>query len=106
MEHLSDFFTKTANLLEYPDDLDQESFVVYQIPVSNASLISALATFNEINPLEIWDWCFDLDIGKYRSLPMSEAVYYLKHFIGEHLRYENGVAIAEDALNEISSLTN
>ncbi|MDV2079383.1 hypothetical protein [Marinobacter xestospongiae] len=102
MRHLSEFFQSAANLLEYPEDLDRECFVVYEIALKEVSLKSALKTFNETNPLEKWDWPFDLGMDKYKCLESSEAVSYLKHFIGDHLRYENGAAIDEEHLENLA----
>ena len=104
MKHLSEFFQSAANLLEYPEDLDRECFVVYEIPLEEVSLESAIKVFNEMNPLKTWDWPFDLGMEKYKRLASSDAVAYLKHFIGDHLRYENGVAIAEELLEDLAQV--
>ncbi|MBU6953183.1 hypothetical protein [Hahella sp. HN01] len=104
MKHLADFFKSTASLLEYPEDLDYECFVVYDISLKEASLESALKIFNEMNPLKIWDWPFELCMEKYKQIESSEAAPYLIHFIGDHLRYENGVSISEERLEELAQV--
>lgn len=108
MEHLEEFVASATKLLDYPEDMDTNGFVAYDIAVisgeeSSVRLIKALSIFNENNPLTDWGWDFHLKQTLYREISLERAKSFLIYALHQHLPFYYSGRFDQEELSGIAN---